>query len=276
MSASASRQGAELLPSFTPNYYALNPDGYITKPNHYTNTRHAHLLGEEYTIRRRGKLQMIRAPDKFKQLHKHHEQHRINLLHQSEPLDNKINGTPLQIDERWPNHRKTGRVRILFTNANGISHRNNNMEMEYYLQQCIGAQADIIGTVEMNQPLTNPSVRHDLRTCIKYFDRHAKLQFGHIDERTTSRGFQMGGQLMIAQGGIKHLVKKSGHDKCGRWTWMSLGEINLHVIIAYRVQAGTTGHNTIRAQEFRYLLKQKHTLAKQPRKAFDRDFTSFV
>ena len=70
MSATSPRQGAELRPSLHPQYNALNPNGYTIKPNIYTDTRHAHLLGEEYTLRRRGKLQMIRAPHKFIELYK--------------------------------------------------------------------------------------------------------------------------------------------------------------------------------------------------------------
>ena len=57
---------------------------------------------------------------------------------------------------------------------------------------------------------------------------------------------------------------------------MALGEARLHVVIAYRVQHGTDGLNTIRAQEFKYLLKQNHKHAKQPRKAFDVDFKKFI
>ena len=81
---------------------------------------------------------------------------------------------------------------------------------------------------------------------------------------------------MVAQGGICHVIKDSGHDECGRWTWMTLGEIKLHVIITYRVQHGHAGHNTIRAQEFRYLLWKNHSQAKNPRKALDSDFKKFI
>ena len=276
MSAMTPRQGAELLPSLHPHYHALNPNGYTTKHNQYTDTRHAHLVGEEYTIRRRGKLQMVRAPSKFKVFHNNNEQHRQNLLDSGDPTDEQTNGDKLRIDERWPNHRQTGRIRISFTNANGISPRHNNMEMEYYIQQCISIQTDIIGTVEVNQPLTTPSVRYNLSTCIKNFDRHAKIQFGYINEKTTHTGHQMGGQALIAQGGITHIIKSSGKDECGRWTWMTLGDVRLHVIIAYRVQSGTDGANTIRAQEFRHLLRTKHRHAKNPRKAFDVDLKSFI
>ena len=92
------------------------------------------------------------------------------------------------------------------------------METEYYLQHCVGVQANIIGTVEVNQPLTTPAVRFNLRTCVKYFDRHAKIQFGHIAARTTHQGHQMGGQMLISQGGIAHVVKSSGCDNLGQWT----------------------------------------------------------
>ena len=57
---------------------------------------------------------------------------------------------------------------------------------------------------------------------------------------------------------------------------MVLGEVKLHFIIAYRVQHGTDGLNTIRAQEFRYLLKTGHKQAKSPRKAFDSDFKQYI
>ena len=104
MSATSPRQGAELRPSLHPQYNALNPNGYTIKPNIYTDTRHAHLLGEEYTLRRRGKLQMIRAPHKFIELYKKNEQHRQNLLQTGDPSDGKTNGDRLTLDERWPNH----------------------------------------------------------------------------------------------------------------------------------------------------------------------------
>ena len=81
---------------------------------------------------------------------------------------------------------------------------------------------------------------------------------------------------MIAQGGISHLVKDSGCDNGGRWMWMVLGEAKLHTIIAYRVQHGTDRINTIRAQEFRYLLKHNNKHAKNPRKAFDTNFKNYI
>ena len=235
--------------------FGINPNGYTKKHNQYTDTRNAHLLGEEYTIRRRGKLRMTLAPQTFTDYHKSNKQHKLNLMSQGDPSDQDTNGDKLTIDEQCPNHKKTGRIRVVFSNTNGISSRQNNMTMEYFLQQCVGVQADVIGAVEIIQPLSTPTVCEDLRTCIKHFDCHAKLQFGYIDGNTTHKGFQMGGQAMIAQSGISHLIKTSGKDNCGRWTWMSLGDIQLHLIIAYRVQPGTDGHNTIRAQEFRYLLR---------------------
>ena len=61
--------------------------------------------------------------------------------------------------------QKTGRIRILFTNANGLSPRHNNLETEYYIQNCAANQADIIGTVEVNRPLTTPIVQNNWKDC---------------------------------------------------------------------------------------------------------------
>ena len=148
---------------------------------------------------------------------KNHEQRTQDLLTGCDTSDTTTNGDSLTIHAEWPNHRKTGHVRAIFINANGLSPRHNNVELEYLIQSCAANQADIIGTVEVNQPLTTPSVRANMKDCVKTFDRYAKVQFGHRNEVTMHRDHQMGGQLMIAQGGINHLIKDSGCDKGGRW-----------------------------------------------------------
>lgn len=139
-----------------------------------------------------------------------------------------------------------------------------------------GAQADIMCAVEVIQKLTTPVVCQNLRQCIKKFDKHAHIQFGHIQTITNGTEFKMGGQMMIGQGGISHIIKASGCDECGRWTWMVLGAIQLHIICAYRVQPGIAGQNTIRVQENHYLLQTHHPCAKNLQKAFDSDFKKYI
>ena len=269
-------QGAEQLPSPTPRYRALRPEGYIQPQPAYTNTHHAHLLGESYQVRRNGVMKEKTKPDTYKQLQTDHDSYITSLLSNGAETEQLTNGDQLDEHDSWPNHRKTGQIRIIFTNSNGLSPQNQNIATEYFIQSCVGAQADIMSAVEVNQQLTTPSVRTDLKQCISNFDKHAKVQSGHIDKVTSGRKFRMGGQMMIGQGGISHFIKNSRCDRCGRWTWMSLGEARLHVVCAYRVQSGISGTNTICAQENHFLLQTNHPLAKNPRKAFDSDFKSFI
>ena len=86
----------------------------------------------------------------------------------------------------------------------------------------------------------------------------------------------MGCTMSYIQGGAAGLVNDTGHDACGRWTWTNLGSDNFCVVNAYRVGPGTDGTKTIRSMEMRHLLQKHHPLAKNPRKAFDKDMAQFV
>ena len=177
MSQKTTRRRAEQLPSLTPSHIALHPNGYTTTHNKYTDIQHAHLLGEHYKVRRQGKIKTKQTPEQLKQLMKNHEQRTQDLLTGCDTSDTTTNGDSLTIHAEWPNHRKTGHVRAIFINANGLSPRHNNVELEYLIQSCAANQADIIGTVEVNQPLTTPSVCANMKDCVKTFDRYAKVQF---------------------------------------------------------------------------------------------------
>ena len=146
MSPMDTRQGAEKPPSLTSSHIVLNPNGYTTKPKQYTDIQRAHLLGEDYRVRRQGNLKLQKTSEKLKQLIITNKQHIKNLLRDCNPSDTATNSDQLTIHAEWPNHRNTGRVRILFTKANGLSQRHNNLKLEYLIQNCAAHQADITGT----------------------------------------------------------------------------------------------------------------------------------
>ena len=283
MSSRGVGQGAELRPSLPRSRQTtllqgkpLRPDGYLFKKQLPEDLAQAHLLGTTIQARRTGAMRDYVAPDKY-----------ITLC---DELTNKTNqkqssmtstdavyaGDKLTITENWPRLEPTGHLRILHANVHGLNHAYSNMECEYFIQQMAQHQVDLPMIVEVNQPLDNGAIRANLTACVKNFDRHARTNYGHSDEPSSAKGWQMGGLMSYLQGGAVHLLKDMGHDECGRWSWIKLGEKNLCVISAYRVGPGTDGTKTIRALEMRRLMRKNHKFAKFPRKAFDQDLTKFI
>ena len=142
------------------------------------------------------------------------------------------------------------------------------MELDFFIQQMAQLQVDMPTVVEVNQPLENSDIHNTLRTTIKHFDKHAKINFGYSDVPSSNRGWQMGGTLSYVQGGAAGLVNNMGTDGCGRWSWTSIGASHLNIINAYRVGLGTDGIKTLRSMEMHRLMKKNHPQAKNPKKSF--------
>ena len=153
----------------------------------------------------------------------------------------------------------------MHTNVHGLHPGKNNLECDYYLQRMATFQVDMSLAVEVNQPVDNPTIRARLRNTICGFDKHAHVQFGHGETPSDKYGFQMGGEMIVIQGGATGFLNQSGSDPIGRWTWTSVGRSQLHVVSAYRVGPGNDEIQTIGAMEMRGLLQRRHPLARLKR-----------
>ena len=284
MSPTTPGQGAEQRPSppdrrqsrLRLGQQPLRPQGYLYKHTLPDNLEQAHLLGTTIQARRAGKMKDYIAPEKYVTLHRDNDcraKQKEQTMHKD---DHRHFGNTPTIHEMWPKAASTGRIRLLHANVHGFHPSHNNIELEYFIQQMAQLQVDIPMAVEVNQPLDNPLYRRNLQQTVRHFDRHAKVNFGHWDTTTSTKGFQMGGLLSYVQGGLAGLVRAMGHDNIGRWAWIQLGHANLTIIHAYRVGHGNDGISTIRALEMRRLTRRHHPLAKYPRKAFDHDLANFI
>ena len=100
-------------------------------------------------------------------------------------------------------------------------------------------KVDLPMAVEVNQPFKSPVVRNQLFACVKHFHKHAWLNYGYPNDKSTATGWQMGGNMAYLQGGAAgFLLRDQGPDSIGLWSWMALGVPDLCVISAYKVGMG--------------------------------------
>ena len=102
----------------------------------------------------------------------------------------------------------------MHSNVHGLNPGKNNLECDYYLQRMAAYQVDLSLAVEVNQPVDNPTIRARLRNNILSFDKHAHVQFGHNEHTSKHRGFQMGGEMTILQGGAMNLQISIQNSSC--------------------------------------------------------------
>ena len=283
MSATENGQGAELRPS-PPRYRQtsllqgniLRPDGYLFQKKINEDLAQAHLLGRSVKARRDGAMADYVAPEKYIRLSDAKLTKQLDKEANVSPEDLLTVGHNADFNDSWPRMAKSDRFRVLHANVHGFHPANNNMELDFFIQQAAQLQVDMPTAVEVNQPLENPTVRNDIRGTIRRFDKHAKVNFGNSDVPSNNRGWQMGGTLSFVQGGAAGLVNDMGSDECGRWSWTNLGSSKLCMINAYRVGPGNDGIKTARSMEMRRLMAKGHALAKSPQKAFDADLAEMV
>ena len=240
MSAKGNGKGAELQPT-RPRYRQkslfqgnpLKPDGYLFQQKMKEDLAQAHLLGTLVQARRDGALVDYIAPDKYIKLSNTNTEKQLVKETHTSPEDLQPVGHDADYNESWPRLAQSNHFRILHSNVHGFHPANNNMELDYFIQQTVQLQVDMPTAVEVNQPLENKDICTNIQKTIKHFDKHARVNFGYSDEPSTNRGWQMGGTLSYVQGGAAGLVNEMGSDGCGRWSWTRLGASNLCAINAY-------------------------------------------
>ena len=230
--------------------------------------------------RRKGKLELFHSPEK-------HMIQVENMRQQIEQkkggrttLDTQMWGDEITASPTWPKVNPKGHLRLLFYNVHGISYKNNYFEMDMIMQMGGQVQADVMLLSEVNLNLHQTRVRTKLRESIRDYDKYAKVQMAYPPDTPFTRSeFNMGGNMVIAQGGLSGRCQEQGADIYGRWSWIMVkGEKNSIVIISgYKVgkNKGSPGGTSVAQQEVRAMLRRNHRFANRPREAFDTDLADF-
>ena len=195
-------------------------------------------------------------------------------------MDQQMWGDNISYSSTWPKINSKGHIRLMFYNVHGISYKHDYVEMDMIMQIGSQVQADVLMLTEINLNLYQSRVRAKLRDSIRDYDKYAKVQMAYPpDSPYTTSDFNMGGNMVIVQGGLSGRCGEQGADVYGRWSWITIkGETNSLVIISgYKVgkNNGSPGGTSVAQQEVRAMLRRDHQLANRPRYAFDRDMADF-
>ena len=201
---------------------------------------------------RKGGLASFYSPTKY----------RAQIQNMRELMEHKRSGRPgqdscmwgddINYSSTWPKVNPKGHLRIMFYNVHGVSYKNNYFEMDMIMQMGGQMQADVMLLSEINLNLHQAKVRGKLRESIRGYDKYAKVQMAYPpDPPFTRSDFNMGGNMVIVQGGLSGRCGEQGADTFGRWSWISIkGQSNNLVIISgYKVgktvdhQAAHLWHN---------------------------------
>ena len=261
---------------------SLHPEGYLYKDRmDTTNIIDPHDMGLlVLQARRKGKLELFHTPDMHMNQIKHMRDKMKNKLAGRPDLDMHMWGDGINLSPSWPKVNTDGHLRFLFYNVNGISYKHNYFEMDMIMQMGGQVQADVMLITEVNLNLHQPRVRNRIRESIRAYDKYAKVQMAYPpDTPFTQSQFNMGGNMIIAQGGLSGRCVEQGADIYGRWSWISIkGKKNSIVIISgYKVgkNSGSPGGTSVAQQEVWAILRGNHRLANRPREAFDADLIDF-
>ena len=261
---------------------SLPPAGYLFKDKlDLTNIIDPNDMGlKVLQARRKGKLELFHSPDKHLHQIQKMRQHMTEKKEGRPNLDTQMWGDDVTTSSTWPKVNPHGHLRLLFYNVHGISYKNNYFEMDMIMQMGGQVQADILLLTEINLNLHQARVRGKLRDSIRAYDKYAKVQLAYPpDTPFTQSAFNMGGNMVIVQGGLSGRCGDQGSDKYGRWSWIMIkGNTNNIVIISgYKVgkNSGSPGGTSVAQQEVRAMLRRNHHFANRPRKAFDVDLTDF-
>jgi hypothetical protein len=254
------------------NANSLTKSGYIDEIKIDT-TIDLHNAGDTVMqARRRGRMKYYQSPDFYVERCEEMEE-KVQQWTSNKATTDDLQwwGDEISTSDQWPTPMKQN-VRILFANMGGISHENDFIDVDIFMQHCAENQIDIIMLTEINLNLTQGRMRKNLREAFKRYDKHMKIQFAHphiqVDKKVKHL---MGSNMIGVQGGYAGRVVWTGADKYGRWSQMALecGGKRTMLYCAYRVCTNNpTGDSTIASQEMTALQDDDHQFATKPRKAF--------
>lgn len=106
---------------------------------------------------------------------------------------------------------------MYFQNANGLSLRNQGVDIDFALQYLQEKAVSVLGFAEPNLNLRQNAMRDRLLEHFKLSWNQCRLQTGSSGENTKST-YQPGGTVIAACGKWVARVKDTGADKLGRWS----------------------------------------------------------
>ena len=216
--------------------------------------------------RRKGKIALYNTPEQHmnqvKKLRSKMGEKRVGRT----TKDQQMWGDDINYSSSWPKINPNGHIRLMFYNVHGISYKHDFVEMDMIMQIGSQVQADVMMLTEINLNLYKPRVRTKLRESIRAYDKYAKIQLAYPpDSPVTTSDFNMGGNMVIVQGGLSGRCGEQGADIYGRWGWITIkGETNSMIIISgYKVgkNNGSPGGTSVAQQEVRAMLRRDHKLA---------------
>ena len=180
----------------------------------------------------------------------------------------------------WPSPKKQGTIRVFTINMNGITYYNNYLEWEISMAFLMDMQVDIYGITETNLDFENKEVKHEFIQKAKYFDKYMKIAVSASKQKVGQTPFKMGGTATGINGGWSGRVEKSGSDKLGRWSYITVRAkkgkmINFITCYMPRKTAKKGGETTIYSQMELDVLQSMKKL-KNPRKVLISDLKKLI
>ena len=127
-----------------------------------------------------------------------------NATEENRQYDNeeKTWGDEPTIDPDWMENNKSGKLRILHMNTNGIASRNGYIEWEILLDNMDQIQADIFCFNETKIDTKQGQVQFDIRDRGKKVDRHLSLNMNSSNQSpaTPKSIFKPGGTMIGTRG----------------------------------------------------------------------------
>ena len=211
------------------------------------------------------------------------EEKRKRTLHLNEEKSNeKLEwiGDKMIFDDEWPNTKKDGTMRIFTINMNGVTYQNKLLEWEISIAFLMDMQIDIFGLTEINLDLDNRIVRDEFAQRVKHFDKYMKLAVSASKQKVGKTSFKMGGTATGVNGGWSGRMQKSGSDKLGRWSYITLRAkqgkmINIITCYVPRKTTNKGAETTIYSQMELDLLQNRKKLL-NPRKELIKDLKKVI
>ena len=135
--------------------------------------------------RRKGGIEKFYSPERY-QLQIKELMTSVNEKKESRTqTDLQMWGDDITNSDTWPKVKKSGHIRCLFYNVNGISHRQNYFEMDMAMQMMSQVQADILMISEVNLNMFKPRVRARLKNLSMLLINTPRLRWpSHRRSRT--------------------------------------------------------------------------------------------
>lgn len=171
---------------------------------------------------------------------------------------------------------------INFTHCNikGFSSANEMNDVYSVMGRLRKFDSDIFSLNEVNLDTAKPQIKNKIDNLIKRQDKHCRVSHGVMHYEKARGDYKPGGTLLGVMSQWASRVHRSGHDKQGRWSWISLygkrGK-KILLLLVYRVSQespSAASHGSAYKQQYRYQVK--HNCHPNPKQSILYDLTSFL